>query len=342
VRRGVEAIERNARAQVKLIDELLDMSRIISGRMRLDVHQVALSEVVQSALDSIVPAAQAKGVELETSLDPLAGPISGDPVRLQQVVWNLLSNAMKFTPRGGRVRVVQERADPYVKLTISDTGVGISREFLPHVFDRFSQQNSSISRSYGGLGLGLAIAKQLVELHGGTLQAASAGEGKGASFVVQLPIFVARSNEQHVLAACEPAAEPHPLLPDLRGIRVLVLDDEADARELVRNVLDEQGAAVTAVASGEEALKKLEAIGPHIVLSDVGMPEMDGYQFIRSLRASASRYSRVPAIAVTAFARVEDGRKAKLAGYQSHLAKPFDIAELVTTVANLADRAGRD
>ena len=341
VRRGIDAIERNARAQVQLIDELLDLSRIMAGRIRLDVQQVMPADVVQEAIDSAEPAAKAKGVRLERILDPFAGPVSGDPVRLQQVVWNLLSNAVKFTPKGGKIQVMLERVNSHIELTVSDTGIGIAPEFLPHVFERFSQQNSSSTRAHGGLGLGLAIAKQLVELHGGTLRATSAGEGCGASFVIALPLAPAHAT-QHDTERTPPThastSELHVLLPDLTGVRILVVDDETDARELVKRVLEGQGAWVTTAASGDEALSVLEAARPDVVLSDVGMPDMDGYQLIRSIRASDSKARRVPAIAVTAFARAEDRKKAMLAGYQSHLSKPFDIAELVIMVAGLVDR----
>jgi CheY-like chemotaxis protein len=283
----------------------------------------------------------AKGIRLERILDPLAGPISGDQVRLQQVVWNLLTNAIKFTPKGGKIQVVLERVNSHIDLTVSDTGVGIAPEFLPHVFERFAQQNSSASRTHGGLGLGLAIAKQLVELHGGTLRAKSAGEGRGASFVINLPLAIAHAVE-HDVDRSHPthasAPDVHVLLPDLTGVRVLVVDDETDARELVKRVLEGQGASVATAGSGYEALDALETAQPDVLLSDIGMPDMDGYQLIRSIRASDSKRRRVPAIAVTAFARPEDRKKAMLAGYQSHLSKPFDVTELVIVVAGLVDR----
>ena len=342
VRRGIDAIERNARAQVHLIDELLDLSRILAGRITLDVQPLMPAGIVQGVAESAEPAARVKGVRLEKILDPQAGPVSGDPVRLQQIVSNLLSNAIKFTPKGGRVQVLLERVNSHIELTVSDTGIGIAPAFLPQVFDRFSQQNSSASRSYGGLGLGLAIAKQLVELQGGTLRAKSAGEGRGASFVVNLPLIVAVSAQPDRLHPTHSAGpDTQTLLPKLDGVRVLVVDDEPDARDLIRRVLQEHGAVVAAVASGQEALRALAAEPPHVLLSDIGMPGMDGYQFIRSVRAGDPDYHRVPAIALTAFARSEDRKKALLAGYQTHLAKPFDIAELVIVVAGLVDRAAK-
>ena len=344
LQRGTDAIERNARAQVQLIDELLDLSSILAGRIRMDVQPLILADIVQGVIESAEPVAQVKGIRLEKILDPQAGRVSGDPARLQQIVWNLLSNAIKFTPKGGRVQVLLGRVNSHVELTVSDTGIGIAAGFLPHVFDRFTQQNSSASRSHGGLGLGLAIAKQLVELHGGTLRAKSPGEGGGASFVVKLPLIVA-TPAQHESGGFHPtqsaALETQTLLPRLDGVRALVVDDEPDARDLVRRVLEEHGAVVSTVASGEQALGALEAEPPDVLLSDIGMPGMDGYQLMRSVRASGSGHRRVPAIALTAFARGEDRKKALLAGYQSHLAKPFDIAELVIVVAGLVDRTAK-
>jgi PAS domain S-box-containing protein len=339
--RGTEAIERNARAQAQLIDDLLDLSRIMAGRIRLDVQRLTLSDVVQAALESIEPAALAKGIRVEKILDPFTGSISGDPARLQQVVWNLLSNAVKFTGKGGRIQIVVERVDSHVELSVSDTGIGIAPEFLPNVFDRFSQQNSSTTRGFSGLGLGLAITKQLVELHGGAVTAKSAGEGQGATFVVTLPLTIVLP-DAHGVERAHPtharAADAHALLPRLDGIRILVVDDEADARDLIERVLEEQGAIVSTAESGQAALEALESSRPQVLLSDIGMPNMDGYQLIRTIRASESPQRRVPAIALTAFARGEDRKMAMLAGYQSHVAKPFDIAELVIVVAGLIER----
>ena len=343
LQRGMEAIERNARAQAQLIDELLDLSRITSGRVRLDVQRLMLAGVIQAALESAEPAAQAKAIRLEKILDPRAGPASGDPARLQQVVWNLLSNAIKFTPKGGRVQVLLERVDSHLELSVSDTGIGIPADFLPHVFDRFSQKDSSTTRSYGGLGLGLAISKQLVELHGGTLRAKSPGEGQGATFIVNLPLTIIRPEDEEpdrFHPTYPSATDLEALLPGLAGARVLVVEDEVDARELMQRVLEEHGATVTAAASGEEALRILRTSEPDVLLSDIGMPGMDGYQLIRRIRASEAKGRRLPAVALTAFARPEDRKKVILAGYQSHLAKPFDIAELVIVVAGLLGRTG--
>jgi PAS domain S-box-containing protein len=338
--RGLEVIERNARAQVRLIDDLLDLSRIMSGRFRLDVQQVALLDVVRGALDSIEPGARSKGVRLESVLDPKSVIVSGDPARLQQVFWNLLSNAVKFTPKGGRIQVLLQRVNSHIEFSVSDTGIGIPAGFLPHVFERFSQKDGSTHREYGGLGLGLAIAKQLVDLHGGSIQAKSMGEGHGATFVVTLPlVMLAKGEGAHprVHPASAETSDAVPV-PKLDGIRALVVDDEADAVELVRRVLEDQGATVSRARSGEEALRMLESYTPDVVVSDIGMPGMDGYQFMRRLRAAEPKERRVPALALTAFARPDDRKHAILAGYQAHLAKPFDMAELAIVIAGLVGK----
>jgi CheY-like chemotaxis protein/two-component sensor histidine kinase len=342
VERGMEAIDRNARAQVMLIDELLDLSRIISGRIRLDMQRIRMSEVVHGAIESIEPTAHTKGIRLERGVDPVAAPVSGDPTRLQQVAWNLISNAIKFTPAGGTVRIELKQVGSEVRLTVSDTGIGISADFLPHVFDRFSQKDSSSTRTHGGLGLGLAISKQLVELHGGTLTAHSEGEGHGATFTVTLPrAALSEYNEPPWLQPSHAAiADPQGALPSIEGARALVIDDEDDARDLVQRVLEERGAIVTTTSSAEEAWALLAAIDIDIILCDIGMPGMDGYQLMRRIRSGAGKSRRIPALALTAFARPEDRKKAILAGYQSHLSKPFDIAELVIVVAGLLGRTG--
>ena len=338
--RGLEVIERNARAQVRLIDDLLDLSRIMSGRVRLDVQQVALADIVRGVLDSIEPAAQAKGLRLENVLDPKSVIVSGDPARLQQVFWNLLSNAVKFTPKGGRIQVLLQRVNSHIEFSVSDTGIGIPADFLPHVFDRFSQRDSSTHREYGGLGLGLAISKQLVDLHGGTIHAKSMGEGQGATFVVHLPLIIL-GKERDQAPRIHPAAgeilDAVPV-PKLDGVRALIVDDEGDALELIRRVLESQGASVTTVGSGEEALRLLERSEPDVIISDIGMPGMDGYQFMRRMRAAEPKDRRTPALALTAFARPDDRKHAILAGYQAHLAKPFDMAELAIVVAGLVGR----
>jgi PAS domain S-box-containing protein len=337
--RAMEIIERNARAQVRLIDDLLDLSRIMSGRFRLDVQQVSLLEIVRGALDSIEPTARTKGVRLESVLDPQSVVVSGDPARLQQVFWNLLSNAVKFTPKGGRIQVVLQRVNSHIEFSISDTGIGIPTAFLPHVFERFSQKDSSTHREYGGLGLGLAICKQLVDLHGGSIQAKSMGEGQGATFVVTLPLIILGKEKDavrvHPTAVELSEAVP---VPRLDGVRALLVDDEADALELIQRVLENQGALVTTVRSGDQALRLLESSTPDVLISDIGMPGMDGYQFMRRMRAAEPKERRVPALALTAFARPDDRKHAILAGYQAHLAKPFDMAELAIVVAGLVGR----
>jgi PAS domain S-box-containing protein len=339
IKHGLEVIERNARAQVQLIDDLLDLSRILAGQIRLDVQRVTLVDVITAVVESVAPAANAKGVHLEKILDPRGSLVSGDPARLQQVVWNLLTNAIKFTPRGGRVQVLLERVNSHIELSVSDNGIGIPISFLPHVFERFTQKDGTASRSHGGLGLGLAISKQLVELHGGSIQAKSRGEGHGATFTVKLPLLVVQDEAESARVHPTHATDPeNMLLPNLRALTVLVVDDEADARELVSRVLENQGAKVILAGSGEEALKVIEVNRPDVLVSDVGMPGMDGYQLMRQVRATETKGQRLPAIALTAFARAEDRKRAMLAGYQSHLAKPFDTAELVLVVADLVNR----
>jgi hypothetical protein len=338
--RGMEIIERNARAQVRLIDDLLDLSRIMAGRFRLDVQQVSLVEIVRSALDSIEPTAQTKGVRLESVLDPQSVIVSGDPARLQQVFWNLLTNAVKFTPKGGRVQVLLQRVNSHIEFSVSDTGIGIPASFLPHVFERFSQKDSSTHREYGGLGLGLAISKQLVDLHGGSIRAKSMGEGHGATLVVTLPLVILgkeKDQGERVHPTAADISAPVPM-PKLDGLRALIVDDEADTLELIQRLLENQGALVTTVRSGDEALRLLATHTPDVLISDIGMPGMDGYQFMRRMRAAEPKGKRTPALALTAFARPDDRKLAILAGYQAHLAKPFDMAELAIVVAGLVGR----
>jgi PAS domain S-box-containing protein len=339
LQRALEVIERNARAQVQLVDDLLDLSRILAGQVRLDVQRIALVDVVSAALESAQPTAAAKGVRLEKVLDPRGSMVSGDPGRLQQVVWNLVSNAIKFTPKGGRIQVLLQRINSHVEVSVSDTGIGIPAAFLPHVFERFSQKDATAGREHGGLGLGLAISKQLVELHGGSIHAMSRGEGQGATFIVKLPLLLLQEAREERVHPTHPTEADNPVLPELDGLQVLVVDDEADARELVGRILENQGARVTAAASAEEALRILELARPDVLVSDVGMPGMDGYQLIRKIREIEAKGQRLPALALTAFARAEDRKRAMLAGYQSHLAKPFDTAELVLMVAGLASRS---
>ncbi|HXD07236.1 MAG TPA: PAS domain S-box protein [Burkholderiaceae bacterium] len=338
--RAIEVIDRNARAQVQLIDDLLDLSRIMSGKIRLDLQQTSLQQVVHDAIESAMPAASAKDIRMQSVLDPTPARVSGDRGRLQQVVWNLLTNAIKFTPKGGQVQVLLQRIESHIELSVSDTGIGIPTSFLPCVFDRFSQRDGSTTRVHGGLGLGLAICKQLVELHGGSIRASSPGEGKGATFFVELPVSIVQVEEQR--ARIHPTAEIHATeavsLPSLEGVHAFVVDDEPDARDLLRRMLEDQEARVTTFASGEEALEALKTSRPSLIVSDIGMPHMDGYQMIRTLRATEAPHARIPALALTAFARAEDRKRSLAAGYQSHLSKPFDVAELILLVASLIGR----
>jgi PAS domain S-box-containing protein len=340
VQRAIEVIDRNARAQVQLVDDLLDLNKIMSGKIRLDLRQVSLLDAVQAAVDSALPAADAKDIRLKSVLDPTPAMVTADSARIQQVVWNLLTNAIKFTPKGGQVQVLLQRVNSHIELSVSDTGIGIPPHFLPHVFDRFAQQDSTTTRSYGGLGLGLAISKQLVELHGGSIRAASQGEGLGATFFVNLPLSIVQlEDEQTRIHPTAPTQDGELLqLPELKGIHAFIVDDEADARDVLRRVLEEQGAQITSFESAEEALAGLESARPSIIVCDIGMPKMDGFQFIRTLRAREARIDRIPALALTAFARPEDRKRSLLAGYQAHLAKPYDVGELVLVIADLVGR----
>jgi PAS domain S-box-containing protein len=342
VLRAAGVIDRNARAQVRLIDDLLDLSKIMSGKTRLDLRHISMAESVQAAIDSARPTAQMKGVRLRAILDPMSVGISADPARIQQIVWNLLTNAIKFTPKGGQVQVLLQRVNSHIELSVSDTGIGIPESFLPYVFERFSQRDSSTARNFGGLGLGLAIARQLVELHGGTIRAASKGEGKGATFFVDLPVSIIQLEDDHAQRSHPTATELSGevlALPSLKGVHIFAIDDEPDGRELLAKVLQDQAAEVTVFASAEEALAALKSSRPSVIISDIGMPVMDGFQFMRTLRSTESRAERIPALALTAYARAEDRKKALLAGYQAHLAKPFDVAELLLLVADLVGRS---
>jgi signal transduction histidine kinase len=339
---GLDVIQRQARAQVRLIDDLLDMSRIVSGKMRLDVQRVELPAVIEAALESVRPAAAAKKIRIQTVLDPLAGPVTGDPGRLQQIFWNLLSNAVKFTPKGGKVQVALERVNSHVEVSVSDNGDGIGAEFLPHAFDRLSQADSSPRKKQPGLGLGLAIVKSLTEMHGGSVRAKSAGEGKGSTFSVTLPISVVHARpddrgRQHPTAMRD-LAEPV-LCPPLDGVHVLLVDDDPDALQVVKRILERCKARVTIAMSAAEGLMQLDLECPDVVLADIGLPHVDGYEFVRRVRALPPGRGRdVPVAALTAFARSEDRRQAMLAGFDIHVAKPVDPAELVAVVGRLARR----
>ncbi|HVG11105.1 MAG TPA: ATP-binding protein [Thermoanaerobaculia bacterium] len=345
--RAIETIERSARSQSRLIDDMLDVSRIISGKLRLDVQPVDLSAVVNAAVDTSRPAADAKDIRIQMVMDFGAGPVLGDPVRLQQVVWNLLSNAIKFTPKHGRVQIQLARINSHVELTVSDTGPGIDEDFLPFVFERFRQADSSASRQYGGLGLGLAIVRHLVELHGGTIEAQNRADEPGAVFSVALPVMAVRK-VGHLgppeLERVQPAVSstlPFKNPPALRGIRVLAVDDEADARHLLKAVLEQCGAEVRTCASVAEAISALQEYRPDVLVSDIGMPEQDGYSLIKKVRAlNAESGGRTPAVALTAYARVEDRLQALSAGYNMHVSKPVEPTELAVVIASLANRSG--
>jgi len=352
-----EIIERNAKIQASLIEDILDVSRIITGKLRLDAEAVELVPLTEAAIDVVRPAAQAREIQLAVSLDPRAGSIRGDVNRLQQVLWNLLSNAIKFTPEGGRVMIRLQRVDNNARIVVSDTGIGIKPEFLPHVFDRFRQADSAFTRRHGGLGLGLAIVRHLVEMHGGTVQAESEGEGRGATFIVSLPLGQPRISESGLLIAGpwnetridtarlsgQHTGGSNPVGPEsevaiLEGARVLVVDDEMDARELIGTLLSNRGARVIAVATASEALGTLLECGPDawpdVIVSDIGMPNIDGLEFMRKVRAmEMSRSSRAHAIALTGYAGNDDRASALAAGYDLHIAKPFDPVALANAVA---------
>jgi PAS domain S-box-containing protein len=340
-KRAIETIARNARAQRQLIDDLLDISRIIIGKLHLEVRPVNLAPMIEAIVDGVRPAADSRNIHLQTALDPRVSPISGDPSRVQQIIWNLLTNAIKFTPKGGRVQVRLERIDSHVEFAVSDTGQGIDPEFLPHVFDRFRQADSSSTRRHRGLGLGLSIVRQLVELHGGTVTAHSAGEGEGTTFKVKLPLLSVRQelNDVDMTDTLIGSKTLTDWQPSLANLRLLVVDDEPDARELIAAVLIGRGADVVSVESAGEALEEMERQRFDVLVSDIGMPLMDGYALIEKVRQrSAERGGRIPAAALTAYAGLEDRMRVLSAGYQMHIPKPVEPAELTTVVANLAER----
>jgi CheY-like chemotaxis protein len=343
--RGLETLERNALWLTQIVEDVLDVSRIVSGKIRLDVQPVELPVIVDNAVATIQPAADAKSIRVQTIIDPRVGPVSGDPSRLQQVVWNLVSNAVKFTPKHGRIQVRLERVNSHIEIAVSDTGIGIRPDFIPYVFERFRQADSGSTRKTGGLGLGLAIVRHIVEMHGGTVEASSDGEDKGATFRVRLPLMI-------VHPAQVPAPRAHPRterreamtrLGDLHGIRVMAIDDDEDALHLLRVVLETAGADVTILGSPLAALQRIAEVKPHVLVVDLGMPEIDGFEVIRRVRASVDPAIRnVPAAALTAFARSEDRTKALQSGFQMHLAKPVDPGELVASIATLAKRVSSE
>ena len=335
---ALETIDRNAKLQARLIDDMLDVSRIISGKLRLDAQPVDLTSVINASVETLRPAAEAKHIRLYVTLDFGTGNVLGDPMRLQQVVWNLVSNAVKFVPREGSVRVSLRRVNSHLEIQVSDSGPGIDEEFLPHVFERFRQADSTPNKKYAGLGLGLSIVRHLVELHGGTVQASNSGDGDGAVFTVRLPVMaVSRSIEQIVERDKDThAAVEHSLAfdcpPDLAGVKILAVDDEPDARALLSAMFKQCGAEIETCGSAAEAIERLETYTPDVIVSDIGMPGEDGYTLIKKLREAGNK---TPAVALTAFARAEDRFRALQAGYNMHVPKPVEPAELALVITRL-------
>jgi signal transduction histidine kinase/ActR/RegA family two-component response regulator len=337
----LETIERNARLQEQLISDVLDVSRIITGKMRLDVRPVDLTRVIQDALETVAPAAAAKGVRLQSAIDQPGVPVAGDAQRLQQVVWNLLSNAIKFTPRGGRVQILLERVNSHVELTVSDTGEGIAPEFLPHLFQRFRQADSTFTRGHGGLGLGLAISRHLVEAHGGRIDATSPGRGRGTTVRAELPLMIVHDDRFESVTRVHPSLELPPTselkLANLHDRRVLLVDDDVDALGMARDALAAAGADVVTASSAREALSALESGRFDVAVLDIGLPEVDGYGLLSAIRArSAEQQGSIPVIALTAYARAVDRTRSLQAGFQMHLSKPVQPSELAAAVQMLA------
>jgi CheY-like chemotaxis protein len=338
----LDIVLRNAQTQQQLIDDMLDVSRIITGKMGLNLGPIEPKAVIRSALDVVRPAAEAKRITFDEEFDPSVGVITGDANRLQQAVWNLLSNAVKFTPTGGKVTVRLTRGASYIEIAVDDTGKGIKPEYLPHVFNRFSQEDYSTTRKYGGLGLGLSIVRHVAELHGGGVRVASEGEGRGATFVIRLPMRVglaARTQNADKITGYASPEAPRGEGLRLNGARVLVVDDDADTRQLLKRVLESHGAVVKTAASAAEALEMFAASPPDALVADIGMPDEDGYSLMRKIRRLPSgRGGTVPALALTAYARPEDRAKALTAGFQQYIAKPVEPDELAAVVAKLAER----
>jgi signal transduction histidine kinase len=347
--RAIESIERNARSQAKLIEDLLDVSRIITGKMRLEIHAVEAGPIIEMTVDAVRPASDAKGISIRVEMDPNLGQIPCDPNRLQQVVWNLLSNAVKFTPHGGSIDIRLAEVDSHAQISVTDSGEGISADFLPYVFERFRQAEGSITRKHGGLGLGLAIVRHLVEMHGGEIRADSAGKDLGATFTVRLPLTTHAAAEPppdatHPATApaagaggCEPACD----MKLLDEVRILIVEDDADTLRMLADLLAQHGAAVKPTASASEALEEIERWGPDLLISDVSMPGEDGYSLIGKVRALGSeRGGDVPAIALTSPATAEDGERMMAAGFQTHMSKPVEPARLVMVAANLTGKNG--
>lgn len=332
---GLEAIERNARVQATMISDLLDVSRITSGKLRLDVEEIDLVQTIERAIETVAAAIAAKELRLTKVLDPYAGPVSGDSNRLQQIIWNLLTNSIKFTPKGGRISVRLKRINSHVEIAVEDSGIGISAEDRLHVFERFRQVDASTTREHGGLGLGLAIVKQLVELHGGTIRADSPGANQGSTFTVSLPVTAV----QQAIPVRSVTSNRSDRI-SLEGVRIMIVDDDEDARLLYRRILTSADAEASEFSAARDALDAVESFSPSILLSDLGMPNEDGFWLIRELRGRGVDMHAVPAIAITAFTRPQERRRALLAGFQLHLSKPVDPAELIAAVATLTGRTG--
>jgi len=337
--KAIAAVERNAASLAQIVEDVLDVSRIISGKLRLHVEPTVLAEVVHHAIEAVKPAADAKSIRIECRLDAGIAPVSADAERLQQVVWNILSNAVKFTPRNGHIDIRLAQVSDSVELVVRDSGIGIAKDFLPHIFERFRQQDSSTTRELGGLGLGLGIARQLVEMHGGTIEATSEGSGTGATFRILLPAMPQEPAYEEPDDARPSAVEKPAALHELNGVRVLVVDDDPDALAMVRDILEAAGAEVTAAPSATDALELVGSVHPDVLVADLAMPRVDGFELIARVRKAPDEAVRsVPAAAVTAYARSEDRVRALRSGFQMHLAKPIDPAVLTAAVAELAHR----
>lgn len=339
--KAVNVIDRNCRVQVQMIEDLLDMSRIMSGKIRLEVHPLNPADIIESVVLSVQPTADVKGVEIRTILGS-AGVIQADPSRLQQIIWNLLTNAIKFTPRGGRIAITLRKIGSHILMEVSDTGLGITADFLPFVFDRFRQADGSTTRKHGGLGLGLSIVKNLVEMHGGTISVTSPGPDRGSTFSMVFPLAAVRATPHtgHFTTGLSEDQDAL-ILPSLEGLHVLIVDDEEDSRDLVKRIISEAGAEVSSFTSSSEALASLSRLEglPDVIVSDIGMPVEDGYEFLRKVRLMPEPARNIPAAALTALARMEDRRRALLSGFQTHIAKPVDASELIAMVASLAHRS---
>jgi len=336
--RGIDIIQRNAEAQRAIIDELLDISRIVTGKLQLEPKPIELVSVIQAAIDAVRPAAEAKNIQIVTVLDANAGLVMGEAVRLQQVVWNLLSNAVKFTRKDGHVEVELNSVGSHVEIVVRDTGEGIEPEFLPYIFERFRQADTSAKRSHGGLGLGLSIVSSLVAMHSGDIRAESDGKGKGATFIVTLPLITELVRPTEPIAAGYSQSIAELNLDVLSGLKVLTVDDQQDTREMITLALGRYGAEVRVSDSASTALKMIEDWKPDVVVSDIGLPEMDGYDFMRRLREIEGDGERIPAIAVTGYAGVVDESKALDAGYALHLSKPIELNELAKAIARVSGR----